>query len=162
VTAGDALREVRLVGFPLAVSARAQEHHEELMREFQLLALDPDPGHGVPQRLVTLVEEMTAAYAGFTDAPNAARDAAHDRGEAVVDLTYWVPQAAGDAATRLDRMLDEADEFCRAGDGLLTLAAPAEAAALRHWQLSEFAAQVGGAEPTPWADWLERHPLPVA
>jgi hypothetical protein len=154
------LREVRLLGFPLALHARSVEHHEELMREFQLLALATHAAD-VPQRLVTLVDELTSSFAGFTDAPAAERDAALDRGEDAIDLTYAVPPTAGDAALRLDRMLEEADEYCRAGDRLLTMAAPADAAALRHWQLTEFAAQLDGAEPTPWAEWLTRHPLPA-
>lgn len=155
------LHEVRLLGFPLALHARAQEHHEELMREFQLLALDPAPVQTVPRRLVALVDELVNDYAGFTDAVNAERDAAYDRGDESVDLTYVVPRSVADAATRLDEMLDEADEFCRTGDRLLTLAAPAEAVALRHWQLSEFRAQLDGASPTSWSDWLARNPLPV-
>lgn len=155
------LREVRLIGFPLALSARSQEHHEELMREFQLLALDPDAAHSVPHRLVLLIEDLTTSYAGFTDAPNAARDAAYERGDEVIDLTYRVPATVGEAALELNRMLDEADDFCRDSGRLLTLAAPADAAALRHWQLTEFAAQLDGAAPTSWAQWLERHPLPV-
>lgn len=155
------LHEVRLLGFPLALHSRAQEHHEELMREFQLLALDESPAHTVPRRLVELVDELVNDYAGFTDAPNAERDAALDRGDESVDLTYVVPRAVAGAAARLDEMLDQADEYCRTGDRLLTLAAPADAAALRHWQLSEFCAQIAGAEPTSWSDWLARHPLPV-
>ena len=155
------LREVRLLGFPLRLYARAQEHHEELMREFQLLALDPAPSATVPRRLVSLVEELVNDYAGFTDAPNAERDAALDRGEESVDLTYSVPYSVAGAVARLGVVLDEADEYCRDGDRLLTLAAPPDAAALRHWQLSEFTAQLDGAEPTPWSEWLARHPLPV-
>lgn len=155
------LREVRLLGFPLALHARSVEHHEELMREFQLLALST-PAVDVPQRLITLIDELTSSFSGFTDTPAAERDAALSRGEDTIDLTYAVPASAGEAAARLDSMLDEADEYCRAGDRLLTMAAPADAAALRHWQLSEFAAQVHGAEPTPWAEWLARNPLPAS
>jgi hypothetical protein len=155
------LYEVRLLGFPLRLHALALEHHEELVREFQLLALDPGSAHSVPRRLVDLVAELTAAYGAFTDTANADRDAAAARGEERVDLTYVVPASAAAAAAQLGRMLDEADEFCRDGDRLLTLASSPETAALRHWQLSEFAAQVEGAEPTPWDVWAARHPVPV-
>ena len=153
------LHEVRLLGFPLALYGRAQEHHEELMREFQLLALDTDSTHPVPRRLVDLVDELTNDYAGFTDAPNAARDEAYARGDESVDLTYVVPHSVAQAATRLGEMLDEADDFCRDGDRLLTLATPPDAVALRQWQLGEFARQIGGEEPTSWPEWLSRHPL---
>lgn len=155
------LYEVRLIGFPLALYARAQEHHEELMREFQLLALDPEAAPSIPRRLVTLIDEVTTAYAAFTETPNAERDAAMARGDESIDLVYHVPASAAAAAAQLTRMLDEADEFCRDGDRLLTLASTPETAALRQWQLSEFTAQVEGATPTPWDEWVARHPVPV-
>jgi len=155
------LHEVRLLGFPLALYRRSQEHHEELMREFQLFALDTGSAQSVPQRLVMLIDELIVNYSGFTDAPNAERDAALDRGDESVDLAYVVPHAVADACVRLDAMLDEADEFCRRGERLLTLATPPDAAALRHWQLSEFPRQLAGHPPLSWPDWLARHPAPV-
>lgn len=146
----DGLVDVLVVGFPLALHRRSTEHHEELLREFQLLAIDPDAAKDVPRRLVELVAELTTAYAGVTDAVNAERDAAADRGEDSVDLHYRVPAGVVGACERLDRMLDEADAFCRE-DRLLTLAAAPEVTAFRRWYLGEFVAQVAGAAPTPWA-----------
>ena len=49
-------------------------------------------------------------------------------------------------------MLDEADEYCRRGDHLLTLATPPEELRFRRWFISEFVDQVNGAPPTPWPD----------
>lgn len=147
----DGLHEVRLVGFPLALHKRSTEHHEELMREFQLLSMDPEPRKDVPRKLVALVAELTQSYGGMNSAADAERDAAVERGDETVDLTYRIPAAAAEAATRLDQMLDEADEFCRS-DQLLTLAAPPETVAFRKWYLGEFPAQVAGAAPTPWAE----------
>lgn len=148
---GD-VREVRLVGFPLRLYERAAEHHAELMREFQLLAIDPPAGQDVSRRLIGLIEELAQTYAGDAEVPSAAREAALLRGEESVDLTYRVPASAAGACQRLDAMLDEAEEFCRA-DRLLTLAAPEEVAALRRWYLGEFVAQIGGAPPTPWPEF---------
>lgn len=144
------LREVRLLGFPLRLHQHAVEHHAELIREFQLLALDTQSDRDVPRRLVDLMAELTTAYAGASATPDAEREAALARGDETADLTYHVPESAGEACRRLDRMLDEADAFCRT-DQLLTLAASDEAAAFRRWYLSEFAAQLAGAEPTPWS-----------
>jgi hypothetical protein len=155
------MHEVRLLGFPLALYARSQEHHEELMREFQLLALDAGSAQSVPQRLILLIDELIANYSGFTDSTNAERDAAADRGDESVDLAYVVPHSVAEACVRLDAMLVEADDFCRRGERLLTLAAPPDAAALRHWQLAEFPSQLAGNEPVPWPDFLARNPLPV-
>ena len=148
---GNELREVRLVSFPLRLHQVATEHHAELMREFQLLALDSQVTRDVPARLVDLVTELNAAYAGATEAVNAERDAALARGEEAVDLTYHVPEAVAEACVRLERMLDEADDFCRS-EQLLTLETPAEAAAFRRWYLREFTAQLAGAAPTPWPE----------
>lgn len=145
------LREVRLVGFPLAVFARSQEHYEELMREFQLLAIDPEPRKDTPRKLIDLVDELTRTYGGMNAGTEAARDAALERGEETIDLTFQVPPSVAEACVHLGQMLDAADEFCRE-DQLLTLAAPDEAVAFRRWYLAEFPAQLAGAAPTPWAD----------
>lgn len=145
----EELREVRLIGFPLRLHQRATEHHAELLREFQLLALDAAAARDVPGRLVDLMAELTETYAAGNAAPDAVRDAALARGDDSVDLTYRVPPSAAEACVRLERMLEEADEFCRA-DRLLTLATPEDAAAFRRWYLGEFAAQLAGAPPTPW------------
>lgn len=147
----DGLREVRLIGFPLQLHQQAVEHHEELMREFRLMSLDPPRAGDVPHRLVELIAELSAVYGGVTGATDAEREAARARGEAAVDLTYRVPPDVGAACRRLDAMLDEADEFCRA-DHLLTLAAPPRTVAMRKWYLKEFADQLDGAAPTPWPE----------
>ena len=146
----DGFREVRLLGFPLRLHQRAVEHHEELMREFRLMSLDPPRAGDVPHRLVQLIAELTAVYGGVSSATDAERDAALARGEESVDLTYRVPPEVAEACLRLDEMLDEADEFCRA-DHLLTLAAPPDAVVMRKWYLGEFVSQLAGAEPTPWS-----------
>jgi uncharacterized protein YfaT (DUF1175 family) len=47
-------------------------------------------------------------------------------------------------------MLDEADEYCRAGHHLLTLATPEELRVFRSWYLGQVAAQLSGAPAEPW------------
>jgi len=147
--AGNGLVEVRFPGYPLDWHRRLQEHYDELMREFALIALGSDEGDQVPRRLLDLVYDLTSAYAPVTSEPQQVRDAAIERGERVVDLVYRVPVVARDAATALRDMLDEADEFCRDGD-LLTLATPPDVAAFRRWYFGEFVRQVEGGEPTRW------------
>ena len=143
------LREVRLMAFPLRIHRDATEHHEELMREFQLLALDPSPRADVPVRLVRLVQELTTTYSSVNSAPDADREAALARGDESIDLVYLVPPEAAAACAELDRMLDEADEFCRS-EQLLTLAPAPEQVAFRKWYLGEFRSQLSGGEPRPW------------
>jgi hypothetical protein len=159
VTAPDRVA-VRLLGFPLQVYLRALEHSNELMREFSLIAMSraDDDRPPLPKRLVQLVERLTHDYAGVTDEADAQRDEALEAGLESVDLIYLVPPAAGEASRVLGAMLDEADDYCRNGGTLLTLATPAEAKRFRDWYLGEFIGQVVGAEPTPWPDFAGTAP----
>lgn len=152
----DELADIEIRGLPLPVWARAQEHSDALMREFALIASeahsDPDGQH-VPARLLQLVEKLNASYAGFTGEQEAQLHAASEAGEPELDLHYRVPRSVGPAAEELGRLLEEADEYCRSGQHLLTLATPEEAVRLRRWFLSEFSAQARGAAPVAWADY---------
>jgi hypothetical protein len=160
------LRTVRIVGFPLDIGARANQHGDELVREFTLISMDAarnapggqtDERH-LPARLVQLVEELTHSFSGFTASVDEQRQAAVARGDTSVDLTYHLPAAAADAARRIGDILDEADEFCRAGQHLITLATPAEGVAFRRWYLAEFVQQIEhGREPLSWAEYAARH-----
>lgn len=160
--ATEELHEVCVLGFPLALAASSTEHYEELMREFQLLAIRPPestPGHAVPRRLIALISDVQQSYAGIGDEQDAQRLAAQERGEESVDLVYHVPEGVGAACDALVAMLEEADHFCRAGERLLTLATPALEAAFRRWYLGEFSRQLAGEPPIPWPDYLTAHPV---
>lgn len=140
---------VEILKLPLAVSRRASEQNDELMREFALIK-EEGTDH-VPARLVALVDELNARFGMFAAGPSAAMEAALERGDAEIDLVYRVPPETTQAVVELATLLDEADEFCRAGD-LLTLATPPEALAFRRWFLDEFARQLGGAPPRSWPE----------
>jgi hypothetical protein len=168
VTAGNDvdLVTVRLIRIPLAVQMRSSQHFDELMREFTLITLDEAgdqvsaSARPVPLRLRDLVEELTQEFGSFTTAVIQERDAAIARGDPEIDLTYHVPPAVADASRRLGDLLDEVDEFCRAGEHLITLETPPECKAFRRWYLGEFIEQVEqGREPRLWQDYVaERHP----
>ena len=83
--------------------------------------------------------------------------AALDRGDSEIDVRYDVPPEAADGALRLLVLLDEADDFCRAGD-LLTLATLPETLDFRRWYLEEFIRQVAGEPPCSWAVFLRATP----
>lgn len=153
--AGEELVQVRLLGFPLGIFRSSQEHWDGLMREFALLVMDPVAGsHEVPARLLVLVEELMSTYGGFGTGTDDERDQALARGDLSVDLSYSVPVHAGRAAQHLAGMLDEADEFCRQGEELLTLARSQEVRRFEQWYLEEFIDQLSGSEPRPYAVWL--------
>ena len=100
------------------------------------------------------MDELQARFGAFTAGPTGVIHDALARDEETVDLVYAVPPEAADAAIRLGTLLDEADEFCRAGE-LLTLATVPEGVAFRRWFLGEFVSQIGGRPPRPWADVME-------
>ena len=142
---------VRLVGLPLKVHARAQQHNAEMTREFQLIVEQDHQGGGsVPARLRQISTLLSSRYAGFTDEQEARIEAGIEAGDALLEeVTFLVPADAGDAARQLGDILDEADEFCRSGQ-LLTLSASPEVVAYRRWYLDNFIVQCAGAPPLAW------------
>jgi hypothetical protein len=139
---------VRILGMPLDVMQRSAEHSDELLREFALIR--EEGSDHVPARLLALIEELRGRFGSFSEGPRQAMQDAMERGDETIDLAYEVPPAVAAAARQLGDLLDEADEFCRAGD-LLTLATQPEAVAFRHWYLEEFQRQVEGQPPRPWS-----------
>jgi anti-anti-sigma factor len=152
------LYTVRLMGLPVQLQVTAAAHMDAVQREFDVLLASE--GHGsVPQRLLALIAELQERYGGVADQPREELQAAAERGDARIDLTYQVPGHMADACVTLDAMLDEVDEYCRRGEHLMTLAMPHEAVAYRRWFLAEFVAQIAGSAPTSWDDFLQRSGL---
>jgi hypothetical protein len=144
---------VELRGVPFALQARATEHAEELQREFVLIAEGLQHSEGrsaLPRRLLDLVGVLQREFGGFTTEQEDAFDEALRAGTSTIDLTFRVPPSAAKAAVSIGEMLDEADEYCREGRHLLTLATPPDLLAYRRWYLQQFVEQVAGGPPTPW------------
>jgi hypothetical protein len=155
---GD-LVEVHLIGLPPLLARQTSQHFDELRREFlHLASSDEALRHDVPGRLLALSEEVRTRFAGFGDANSELMEEAADRGDESIDTTYQLPAAAGPAAAQLDDLLDEVDEYCEAGEYLLTLKTPPDALVYRKWFLRQFADQVAGAAPTSFADWQASPP----
>lgn len=149
-TAGGPVVTVHLRDVPVRVWRRSAEHHDELMREMALLALAPDSTHDLPRRLVELVEVLGRTYGSARARPEQEREAALAAGLDRIDLAFDIPASAGEAAQVLGAILREAEEFCRTGDALLTLAQPEVQERFNRWYLDEVAGQIAGAPPTPW------------
>jgi len=147
---------IRLVGLPVALWSKAQETGAELVREFTLIALGDAPdGHDLPQRLVALLHQLTTTYGDLGEAQTALLQRAALAGiETLDELVYDVPPSAASAAVELALMLDECDDYCKAGKHLLTLAAEPDVKAFRWWFLGEVRAQASGEPPTSWAESL--------
>ena len=150
----DALVEVRITQMPLDVYRTTSEHNDELLREFALIReRDPAEPRSVPGRLLALIAELEAQFSGFSVEQARQLEDALERGESTIDLVYRVPPQVRQAFIELSTMLDEADEFCREGRELLTLASPPVAVAFRRWFLEEFVRQIDGGQPRSWAEY---------
>ncbi|MBV9486987.1 MAG: hypothetical protein JO246_13120 [Frankiaceae bacterium] len=149
--------EVQIRRLPVAIWAQAQQHSDELLREFTLLGHSMhrgDPANApLPLRLVQLVDDLTADFAGFSGEQEARLFEAAAAGEAEIDLTYRLPAAVGPAARHLGDLLNEADDYCKAGQHLLTLTSPPETIRFREWFLGEFLRQTAGGAPVAWPDY---------
>ena len=154
---------VHLLALPVPLAAKAQQHFEELMREFVLIAAGHREGpseYEVPTRLMNLVETLVQQF-GAAAGPAEERLAdAIDRGDQVIDdHVLEVPAQAGPAAQALGDLINEADEYCRRGQHLLTLATPADCVAYRNWYLGQVITQAQGAQPIAWTDSDEARDL---
>jgi hypothetical protein len=148
---------VRLVAVPVELVERTRLHYDSLRRELTFIALSsPESKRSVPPDLLALVDRLAVVYTTIT--PRQANDlgTARSRGDTGVDLEVDVMPGAGDASAELAVLLDEADEFCRAGK-LLTLPTPPECVTFRRWYLGEFTRQLAGQPPTPWPEWGRAH-----
>jgi hypothetical protein len=149
---GQPLHEVRLLGVPVQVLAAARQHHDDLMREFAVLAVaEQNPGSSVPQRLLTLTEILGDRYGAAANRPDTALDEALQRGARTLDLTDLVPADVVEAADELETLMAQADEFC-CTEHILSLPRPPLLVQFAHWYRDEFRRQISGRPPRPWTD----------
>ena len=155
VDAHDGLYEVHLLRVPLRLLAASREHHDEVMREFAMIALDEnfDSAH-TPSRFIELIDILGRRYAAASARPDAEVDAALERGDITIDLIYHVPDHITEAAQQLDVLMGEADEFCRQ-QHMLALERPQLLVDFARWYLEEFTRQINGEKPRPWDGPLE-------
>jgi hypothetical protein len=100
------------------------------------------------------MDELNTRFAGASTAQEEQLHAAAAEGVPVLErLVFTVPSAAAPASIELGEMLDAADDYCRAGQHLLTLAAPEDVVAFRRWYLGEFVRQPSGGAPVPWPEF---------
>lgn len=160
----DDLTDVRILALPIELWTQAQEHVEGLLREFTLITASTRQPESpqVPLRLLGLIDELQRDYATMSIEQDETLNAAASEGRESVDLVYQVPPGVPDACRHLADALDAADEFCRTGEHLLTLATPPGALAFRQWFLDEFIRQVSGEAARSWPQWLEEHGGPDA
>lgn len=147
---------VHLLALPVPIAAKAQQHVDELLRDFALMQGSDEERH-VPRRLLDIVDRLTKQFAEVSDDARSRLEASLARGDKVIDdHVLELPPEAGPASQALGDILDEADEYCRQGRHLLTLATPPDCLTYRRWYLSEVIGQLAGAAPTPWPESVHR------
>lgn len=147
------LARVRVLRVPVELWRRASAHQDAIQREFDIIMADLPDG-SVPYRLTELIAEYRQQFGAYSDPTWEDMYAAADRGDREVTLVFEVPRDAAKAAVQLEKLLDEVDEFCRAGEDLLSLATPPELAAYRRWFLGEFVRQIDeGLPPMSFEQW---------
>jgi anti-anti-sigma factor len=146
---GPELLVVELRDLPLALATRSNEHHATLMRELALVdaADDTSTSHG---RLLALSSQLQRKYSRLGEAQRDRAQAVAASGGSSVDLRYEVPRELADDVAQLAALLDEVDEFCRAGE-LVSLVTSPDLVEYRRWVFGEFVSQLrDAAPPTPW------------
>jgi hypothetical protein len=147
---------VHVLELPVPLAAKAQQHFEELMREFALISSGADAQHEnhVPRRLLDLVDVLVQQFGGTTSEPEQRLADAIERGDEVIaDHVLEVPPEAGPASQALGDLIEEADEYCLRGEHLLTLATPPDCVAYRRWYLGQVVDQLAGKPPVPWPQY---------
>ena len=148
------LVEVKLLGLPLDIQVKASEHQDGLRREFRMLVEEGQAdASSVPGRLISLAADLDRRFQAFGAAGRAEIEAAIARGDATVDLKFAVPREIGPAARQFAKLLEEADEYCSAGEHLLTLCTPSDVVSYRNWVLDELVRQGEGEAATPWPEY---------
>ena len=143
---------VQFLNAPVALMMQANQHQQEIMREFALIQLSDDSAReDLPSRLLEMADRHRREFATLSFRRSDELAEAVARGDAHVDMEIDMPPAAGAAALEFGSTLAEADEFCRRGE-LLTLATPPEYLAFREWFLGEIMRQLDGQPPTPWRE----------
>ncbi|MFC5379921.1 hypothetical protein [Aquipuribacter nitratireducens] len=147
---------VRILGLPLDLAERAQEHHDGLAREMALISLGVSRAgaddSGLPARFLEVVRSVTTDVTPFRALREERMAEARARGETSVDIVYEAPTALAEAVERLRALQAEVDAYCRQGRYLLTLETPPDVLAYRMWLFDEFTGQIAGRPPRRWVD----------
>jgi len=152
--------DVHLLRLPIPVYERASLHQQALQREFDVISSAAGTDASFPGLLRDVVQQLDEQFDRFGRPGYAELEDAIAEQRTEVDVTYHVPVDAADAARRLGELLDRADDYCRSGTHLLTLATPEESLSFRRWFLGQFVDQIDGHAPVSWPDWVAQTSMP--
>lgn len=145
-------RAVHLLGVPAALLLASRDHHDDVLREFRLLAVTSGP-EGMSTRFVELIDLLGRDYSAPLSQveQDADRTAARQRADRRVDLAYDVASGAAERLEGLSAVLDEVDELCERGE-LITLPRTPLLREFQRWALGQVQEQLKGKPPRPWSD----------
>ena len=145
---------VRMIGCPVELSLRQDQHLDELVRELQLISLDDDPRS---QELASRLRDLMRAPAAARHTGRRVAQEAAAAGQESIDIEMAMPRESSAEVERLQEAVRLADQLCEDMQ-LLTLASTPELRALRGWMTEQVAHQLrDGADPEPWPVWVARH-----
>lgn len=146
----DDLREVIWRGVPTATFLASLQHLEDLTHELRVIASGARSGVvEIPVDLASTINDILARYETPQQETWRQTLDAERSGCDRVDLRIRLPPEAVDDLWRILELLENADEFARAGV-LMTMPATEEIVALRRWNCAEAERQLlHGAEPSP-------------
>ncbi|MEP6665504.1 MAG: ATP-binding protein [Nocardioidaceae bacterium] len=152
---------IDLIDVPVQLLIHYRTRFRDLRREMTLIALDTGESSTVAGRL-TVTALKLEPYRNVGTVAGKQVDEAVEAGLDRVELHYDLPVAALPGIRELQRLLHEADDFCRSRL-LLTLASGPQETALRDWFLGELVAQARGVAPTPWpGEFVVTDPEPMS
>jgi hypothetical protein len=147
---------VRLVGCPVQLSLRQDEHLDELVRELQLIGSE----HASP-RSQALARELEGLLSGPAHARHTGRRVAQQaaaEGRTTIDVEMAMPCEFSTEVQKLEVAVKAADVLCDEMR-LLTLASSDDVRALRAWMTEQVVRQLErGLPPVSWTDWSAAHP----
>ena len=142
--------KIEFQGIPVELGERSRRHWEGMRRELALMSYAdgeakgdlPDSAREFLERFRCDTDAMVLSSSEFAHAQR--------RGDARADIEVELPGEAVGGLLRLAELLDDIDDFARAG-GMIATASPPECVALRRWMTDELERQARGERPTPWS-----------
>jgi anti-sigma regulatory factor (Ser/Thr protein kinase) len=145
---------VQMVGCPVELSLRQDQHLDELVRELQLISIEDNPSS---RELAAQLQDLLRGPAAARHTGRRVAQGAAAAGLESIDIEMAMPREFGAEVEKLQEAVRRADRLC-AEMQLLTLASTPELQALRGWMTEQVSGQLrDDAEPEPWPVWLARH-----
>ncbi len=138
---------VLLTSVPVHTALGLRQHYHDLRREVRLLALAHEEDYPLARQLSSVFHRFDQVFPGEV---HVQLEEAAARGAEVADVDVLVDGHHAGVFEQMLRLLDLADEFCRA-QRLLSLARTPEQLTFQQWYLGEFIRQSRGERPVAWS-----------